>query len=522
MINPGTCSTCHKAHYIDWSQSMHARAADDPVFLALNKRGQRETDGGLGNFCVQCHAPMAVRQEPSHNVGQELANGRVLEAGLKGVTCFFCHSVDSVDAGAPYNANVTLANDLVMRGEISDPVQNEIHASARSPLLDNTEIASAAMCGTCHDIKSPLGAHIERTFCEWSHSPFNANHEGGGLTCASGGTCHMIQSQKVQPIALGSANPRLRYYHAHDFPAVDVPLEPLADAGVATGDGGGGSDSSNATDAGDSADAGDAADALTTTTPAGTGYAQDAATTASVQFSLNNALRGALCVSENGGIRVVLDPFNVGHQWPSGAAQDRRAWAEVIAYTGGKVVYQSGFVPDGTPVGQQTTDTDPKDLWILRDEMFGPDGGPVDMFWQAAQAYGSELPVTGSFDPAQPAYYASHITRSFPRDGAPIQRGLERVTLRIRLQPIGLDVLNDLVTSHDLDPSIAAAMPTFDVPIVPTPGASKPALLVWTPAAADPMTKFNAGDGSDATCVGFPSFSGGGAFPAQTHETCTP
>ena len=39
---------------------MHAYAAEDPVFLAMNQRGQRETNGELGDFCVQCHAPVAV------------------------------------------------------------------------------------------------------------------------------------------------------------------------------------------------------------------------------------------------------------------------------------------------------------------------------------------------------------------------------------------------------------------------------------------------------------------------------
>ena len=49
---------------------MHAYAADDPVFVAMNKRGQRETNGELGTFCVKCHAPMAV------------ANGTITEANV--------------------------------------------------------------------------------------------------------------------------------------------------------------------------------------------------------------------------------------------------------------------------------------------------------------------------------------------------------------------------------------------------------------------------------------------------------
>src|SRR5687768_13395993 len=61
LQDPQSCAGCHPDHYREWSGSMHAFAGVDPVFLALNKRMQRETNGALGNFCVQCHAPMAVR-----------------------------------------------------------------------------------------------------------------------------------------------------------------------------------------------------------------------------------------------------------------------------------------------------------------------------------------------------------------------------------------------------------------------------------------------------------------------------
>ena len=62
LLNPETCRECHATHYDEWLGSMHAYAAKDPVFLAMNRRGQRETNGSSGPFCVNCHAPMAVRE----------------------------------------------------------------------------------------------------------------------------------------------------------------------------------------------------------------------------------------------------------------------------------------------------------------------------------------------------------------------------------------------------------------------------------------------------------------------------
>jgi hypothetical protein len=129
----------------------------------------------------------------------------------------------------------------------------------------------------------------------------------------------------------------------------------------------------------------------------------------------------------------VLDTIGVGHQWPSGAAQDRRAWAEVIAYDAdGGVIYSSGVVPDGTPV----TSIDDADLWLLRDCMFEAQSKAVVNFWEAATTSGYELPAMATFDPSQMSYYASHAVQTFPRNGAlQLKRRPARVTLRMRIQP---------------------------------------------------------------------------------------
>jgi hypothetical protein len=501
MLQPETCAPCHKSHFDDWSQSMHAQAADDPVFIAMNKRGQRETNGTLGKFCVQCHAPMAVRDGLTTD-GLNLAS---LPTYYKGVTCFFCHSIDSVGAQHD-NASVNLATDLVMRGELAapgsgepPPVANSAHASAYSTFHDDAQKDGAVMCGSCHDIDSPAGAHIERTFAEWSASAFSGP---GGNTCTGAG-CHMTPPPKMVPVATGGPD---RLYHPHNFPAVDVSLETSA-ATAASPDGGaspeGGEESS--VDGGESSDSG--------------------GLPAAVQFALNDdALIGALCVgTTNSTIRVILDTAGIGHHWPSGAAQDRRAWAEVIAYNpDGSVMYSSGVVPDGTPV---TSIKDP-DLWLLRDCMFNAQSQQVDNFWQAAKYSGAELPALLTFDASSPEYYANHIVQSFPRPSDPSNGLLTgrpvKVTLRVRIQPVGLDVLSDLASTGDLDPSVAAKMPTFDVslqgPIVP--GINTPGGLVWTPTSDD--AGYTDSEYGMTTCATSPGFKPVTTTPAQSAATCTP
>jgi hypothetical protein len=458
LRDPTKCQPCHAGHYSDWSQSMHAYASDDPVFLAMNARGQKDTAGALGSFCVQCHAPVALKD----GLTKDGTNLATVARAEKGVTCFFCHSIDSVGT-SHVNADVTLASDLVLRGDIPDAQDNPAHASAYSAFQDDRQLDSAQMCGSCHDIVSPAGGHIERTFHEWSNSIFATSV----TTCAFNGNCHMAASTSKIPIATGGP-PRI--FHAHDFPAVDIISDPTF-----------------------------------LQTPAQT----VAAETAKVEASLANVLTGALCVNVRGGVRVILDDNGAAHSWPSGAAQDRRAWVEVEASKGGAPpFYSSGNVPAGTPVGSEPNDPD---LWLLRDQMFDATGAPVDMFWQAACAGGNELTAIASSDPSNPANY-THRTRIYPSTPNPGDSVLpqmpDQVTVTVHLQPIGLDVLQDLETTG-LDPSVAAQMPTLTVAL-PNDGdaGGGGSSLVWTPQAATPgFMDLTQGQPTQMSCVMTPGFN---------------
>lgn len=77
------------------------------------------------------------------------------------------------------------------------------------------------------------------------------------------------------------------------------------------------------------------------------------------------------------------------------------------------------------------------------------------MLWQAASAESALLPVATTSNPQDPGYYHA-VTRSFD-----VPPTADRVTLRVRMQPIGLEVLDDLVKSGDLEPRLRAKMPTF-------------------------------------------------------------
>jgi hypothetical protein len=348
-----------------------------------------------------------------------------------------------------------------MRGEYSDPVANSAHASSYDTLHDRDHLESSALCGGCHDIASPAGAAIERTYAEWQSSVFS--QPGKGRTC---GQCHMDESTSEVPIAqYPGVGPRL--YHAHTMPGVDVALDPSFP---------GASDLKK-----------------------------------SVAQFLQSTLQTALCVTQQGGVRILVDNVAAGHFFPSGAAQDRRVWAEVIASQGGQTFYQSGVVTDGASVVSVQNDPD---LWLLRDCMFDGQGKHVNMFWQAASTEGNELPVQVTFDMTDPRFYATHIYQRFPRAlNAVLPKVPDQVTMRIRVQPVGIDVLQDLQSSGDLpqgDAGVAQAMPTLDA----TP------LLTWTAGTA---TLTYEEDGMPVSCVSNTNFNvAADKTLATNHMQCSP
>src|SRR5688572_14203510 len=106
LYDSKACARCHPTHYDEWSASMHAYAAEDPVFLAMNQRGQEETDYTLGTFCVNCHAPLAVRL----GLTTDGTNLPSLPPEVRGVTCYFCHNVESVEG--THNNPLSLSDDV--------------------------------------------------------------------------------------------------------------------------------------------------------------------------------------------------------------------------------------------------------------------------------------------------------------------------------------------------------------------------------------------------------------------------
>ncbi|MEO8797968.1 MAG: multiheme c-type cytochrome [Polyangiaceae bacterium] len=394
LMDPESCTQCHAQHVDEWKGSMHAYAADDPVFVAMNARAQRDTGGSIGSFCVGCHAPMAVRTGATTD-GSNLAS---LPQKLKGVTCYFCHSADSV-TGA-HDAAIHLSGDGTLRADIPSPVDNAAHASAYSALHDGAKPGSAQLCGTCHDVTTTTNVDIERTYAEWQSAIYAKDDPKTLLTCES---CHMPSSQAP---ASDQPNMPVRAVHSHAVPGVDVQLDDSVQAHTEQ---------------------------------------------VLVQQNLDPAIVAKLCVTPPGNgptVTATLDDAFVGHDFPSGATHDRRAWLELVAYAGSDVVFSSGVVDDGKDV---LALNDPS-LWIFRQRLLDANGVEVKFMWQAASTQSTSLTPSVTNDPASPLYYhALSHTYDVPPNA-------DRITMRLRMIAVGYDVLDALIASGDLDPSVRARM----------------------------------------------------------------
>jgi len=401
LLDPETCQSCHPTHYRQWSGSMHAYAADDPVFLAMNERGQRETDGALGDLCVQCHAPVAVALGETTD-GLNLPD---LDPTRRGITCYACHQIDGV--GALHNNDTTLAFDGVMRGGITDPESTTAHQSEWSGFHDRDNPRSSELCGSCHDVVLDNGIHLERTYAQWEQTVFADPDSAARLSCAA---CHMPGSDG--PAAVTGPDRRI---HDHTMPGVDIALTPWPER-----------------------------------------EAHDAA----VQGELDTMLLGQLCVDplDSGGAAVLVSLDNVasGHNVPSGAAHDRRLWVELVATAGGQEVWSTGTWADADTVPHP--DDASSDLWQFRDVVRDDADQPVHMFWEITQL--EELTIGGplTLDPDDPDYAAAHPSNTWL---VPVD--FDQLTLITKMRPVGLDVLDDLIASGDLAPAIRDAMPTFEL-----------------------------------------------------------
>jgi len=162
------CAVCHVEIHRTWQGSQHAGAFTDLAFRLPYDRLRRENPRKTF-ACEQCHNPMRYLLPPG--------DPRAAIFSREGVTCDFCHSVSSVDAGGPFPRYRTSPG--VKFGPHPEHPAKGPHVRRFSRLHITSEF-----CAGCHEYRNEHGVLILSTVSEWEKSFYR----GTGVHCQF---CHL-------------------------------------------------------------------------------------------------------------------------------------------------------------------------------------------------------------------------------------------------------------------------------------------------------------------------------------------
>ncbi len=148
------CEQCHPEIYRQWLGSQHARSFTDPAFQLAYDRVRR-ADPRRTLPCERCHNPMRFL----------LATGdpRAAVFAEEGVSCDFCHSVESASAGGDFPR--FRARPGVKFGPQGGQPGKSRHATRFSRLH-----ITSTFCAGCHEFRNEHGVPVLSTYSEWQES----------------------------------------------------------------------------------------------------------------------------------------------------------------------------------------------------------------------------------------------------------------------------------------------------------------------------------------------------------------
>jgi hypothetical protein len=210
-----TCRGCHDEIVAQHLASSHEMSFTNPAFQAQYRKAllpKAAADPRLSEEareCIACHEPVTYATN-----GPGPLSLLAIDPQMNGVTCDICHSMTGYRGARPENGNYIVEPSERKLGPFKG--QGDWH-HVYSELQTKSEI-----CAVCHEAVNKNGLRIKATFTEWQESPFAQE----GVHCQD---CHMnvdgfltagkprFSSGKAAAMTLGSAPQRERLY-THQFP----------------------------------------------------------------------------------------------------------------------------------------------------------------------------------------------------------------------------------------------------------------------------------------------------------------
>ncbi|MBI5632482.1 MAG: hypothetical protein HZA15_03275 [Nitrospirae bacterium] len=276
------CRGCHGKIVEQHEESMHAKSFSNPVFQAqyfrelLPQLSQHQDLKKDADKCIACHDPIAFIRNKGH-----ITNPQQTIQNLSGIVCDFCHRISAYKGEQPEGGNF-----IAMPGESKfGPFK---HASDRHHAYHELQTKSE-FCGICHNDVNHEGVEIKSTFTEWKESIYAKKK----IHCQD---CHMnlqgfltdnkpvFDSGQAASMTLGPNYKRNKLY-THKFPGAHAKTQ--------------------------------TADALML----------------GLSVDKSDASPG-----EDVALNIHIFNKKVGHSMPSGSADLRMLWLELIANVDGKII----------------------------------------------------------------------------------------------------------------------------------------------------------------------------------------
>lgn len=360
FVGSGLCVMCHET-LVDatggdvsitshWRSTVMANAAKDPAWrakVASEAARHPALQEIIEQKCATCHTPMAEVEAGAQGAAVALSGNGFFgaanplhAAAQEGVSCSLCHQIQADNLGTAESFSGgyaidtrTASPDRLMYGPYQNPFGRpmQMHTGYRPVFGEHT--ASAALCGTCHNLVTPYvdasgqiaGEFPEQMpFTEWQHSAF-----GQGVACQ---VCHMPQSAggvviSPMPGRLAPREPFFQHYFVggNRF-MVSLLRDNAAELGV------------TATAAQLDATAARAADQLD----------------GGASLTLDSARREGDALV----IALQVSPAT-GHKFPT-SFPSRRAWLHVIVTdAAGQTIFESGRLTADGSISGNAADADP-------------------------------------------------------------------------------------------------------------------------------------------------------------------
>ena len=181
--SPDTCARCHVGIHDNWQNSMHAVSATDDWYLRVKDLLAFEYGEGEVRQCAGCHAPVALM------TGEVGLYNRESASSQQGVSCIFCHTIESVQGGNggwtsdPGRVRMYRGGDYLAESG----VENAAHLVMASPGVHKADMMrplyqDSALCMSCHQFEQN-GVKLQSTYEEWRAS----SYADEGVTCQG---CH--------------------------------------------------------------------------------------------------------------------------------------------------------------------------------------------------------------------------------------------------------------------------------------------------------------------------------------------